>query len=42
MIRIKQLKLPVSHTEEELMSGDFVKVRVTQALEYDLIGEMIS
>ena len=30
------------HTEEELMSGDFVKVRVTQALEYDLIGEMIS
>lgn len=30
------------HTEEELVSGDFVKVRVTQALEYDLIGEMIS
>ena len=30
------------HTEEELMSGDFAKVRVTQALEYDLIGEMIS
>ena len=30
------------HTEEELMSGDFAKVRVTGALEYDLIGEMIS
>ncbi len=29
------------NTEEELMSGDFVKVKVTGALEYDLIGEMI-
>jgi len=29
-------------TDEELMSGDFVKVRVTGALEYDLIGEIIS
>lgn len=27
-------------TREELMSGDFVKVRVTGALEYDLIGEV--
>lgn len=26
------------HTGELLMSGDFVKVRVTGALEYDLIG----
>ena len=25
---------------EELMSGDFVKVRVTGADEYDLIGEI--
>ena len=30
------------HTDEELMSGDFVKVKVMKALEYDLIGEMIS
>lgn len=29
------------NTEAELMSGDFVKVKVTGALEYDLIGEMI-
>ncbi|NLG02570.1 MAG: 30S ribosomal protein S12 methylthiotransferase RimO [Clostridia bacterium] len=29
------------NTDEELMSGDFVKVRVTGALEYDLIGEII-
>ena len=29
------------NTEEELMSGDFVKVKVTGVLEYDLIGEMI-
>ncbi len=29
-------------TDEELMSGDFAKVRVTGALEYDLIGEIIS
>lgn len=30
------------HTDEELMSGDFVKVKVMKALEYDLIGEMTS
>lgn len=29
------------HTEEELMSGDFVKAKVTGAAEYDLIGELI-
>ena len=29
------------HTGELLMSGDFVKVRVTGALEYDLIGELL-
>lgn len=29
-------------TSEELMSGDFAKVRITGALEYDLIGELIS
>lgn len=29
------------NTEEELMSGDFVKARVTGALEYDLIGELM-
>ena len=29
-------------TDEELMSGDFAKVKVTGALEYDLIGEIIS
>ena len=29
------------NTEEELMSGDFAKVRVTGALEYDLIGEIV-
>ncbi len=28
------------NTDETLMSGDFVKVQVTGALEYDLIGEM--
>lgn len=28
------------HTERELMTGDFVKVRVTGANEYDLIGEL--
>ncbi len=28
-------------TEEELMSGDFAKVRVTGALEYDLTGELM-
>lgn len=29
------------NTDEELMSGDVVKVRVTGAYEYDLIGEII-
>lgn len=29
-------------TEEELMSGDFVYVRITGAYEYDLIGEVAS
>lgn len=29
------------NTEETLMSGDFARVRVTGALEYDLIGELI-
>ena len=29
------------NTDEELMSGDFAKVKVTGALEYDLIGELI-
>ena len=29
------------HTDRELVSGDFVKVRVIRALDYDLIGEMI-
>ena len=29
------------NTNEELMSGDFARVRVTGALEYDLIGELI-
>ncbi len=28
-------------TDEVLMSGDFVRARVTKALEYDLIGEMV-
>lgn len=28
------------NTGELLMSGDFVKVKVTGALEYDLIGEI--
>lgn len=28
-------------SDEELMSGDFAKVRVTGALEYDLIGELV-
>lgn len=30
------------NTEEELMSGDFAMAEVTAALEYDLIGELIS
>lgn len=29
------------HTEEELMTGDIAKVRVTGAYEYDLIGELL-
>lgn len=29
------------NTEEELMSGDFARVKVTGALEYDLIGELM-
>ena len=29
------------HTEEELMTGDFIRVQVTGALEYDLIGEIV-
>lgn len=29
------------NTEEELVSGDFAKVKVTGALEYDLIGELL-
>ena len=29
------------NTDEELMSGDFARARVTGALEYDLIGELI-
>lgn len=30
------------NTDEELMSGDFARVRVTGAADYDLIGEMIN
>ena len=29
------------NTDETLMSGDFARVRVTGAAEYDLIGELI-
>lgn len=29
------------HTEEEMVSGDFARVKVTGALEYDLIGELM-
>ena len=29
------------NTDEELVSGDFAKVRITGAYEYDLIGELI-
>ncbi len=29
------------NTDEELMTGDFAKVKVTGALDYDLIGELI-
>ena len=28
------------NTEETLVSGDFVRVKITGALEYDLIGEL--
>ena len=29
------------NTDETLVSGDFVKVKITGALEYDLIGEIV-
>ena len=29
------------NTDEELMSGDFARVKVTGAVEYDLIGELL-
>lgn len=29
------------HSQEELLTGDFVRVKITGALEYDLIGELI-
>ena len=29
------------NTQETLVSGDFTRVRVTGALEYDLIGELL-
>ena len=29
------------NTEENLVSGDFARVRITGALEYDLIGELL-
>ena len=32
---------PDQITDEELMTGDFAKVKVTGAAEYDLIGELI-
>ncbi|MCM1223654.1 MAG: hypothetical protein NC548_55315, partial [Lachnospiraceae bacterium] len=28
------------NTQREFMTGDFVKVRITGAYEYDLIGEL--
>ena len=28
-------------TGEEMISGDFVKVRITEAVEYDLVGELV-
>ena len=31
----------VKMTDEELMTGDFVKVKVTGTNDYDLIGELI-
>ena len=30
------------NTDEELVSGDFAKVKVTGAMDYDLIGELLS
>ena len=27
-------------SEEELLRGDFARVKITKALEYDLIGEL--
>ena len=30
------------NTSEELMTGHFVKVKVTGALDYDLIGELVT
>ena len=29
------------NTDEELLSGDFARVKVTGALDYDLIGELL-
>ncbi len=29
------------HTDQELMSGDFARVKITGAYEYDLIGELV-
>ena len=29
------------NTDEELVSGDFARVKVTGALDYDLIGELL-
>ena len=29
------------NTDQELMSGDFVRARITGAYEYDLIGELV-
>ena len=31
----------IVNTDEELMSGDFARVKVTGAAEYDLIGELM-
>lgn len=29
------------HTDEALMTGDFVKVKITASSDYDLIGELV-
>ena len=29
------------NTDEELLSGDFARVKVTGAIDYDLIGELL-